>query len=153
MNKVQSMMNAPIPGESLTQEPGKYPWEHPPQFSNPIEALEHYAERIYDKKNLPKMLMALEGGVPLKSLVEASLTKGVSKGLHSMDVSLLIAPAVHEVMKVAALDAGIEFDEGLDEEDEELETMMTQRASMQEMNRDLVLPEEEPSNEGVIKRR
>ena len=30
--------DAPIPGQSLTDEPGNYPWEHPPQYTNPEEA-------------------------------------------------------------------------------------------------------------------
>ena len=30
--------DAPIPGQSLTDEPGNYPWEHPPQFASVEEA-------------------------------------------------------------------------------------------------------------------
>mgnify|MGYP003327175624 CR=1 FL=1 len=27
----ENRFDAPIPGQSLTDEPGNYPWEHPPQ--------------------------------------------------------------------------------------------------------------------------
>ena len=30
--RTRSMFEAPVPGQSLTKEPGKYPWESPPQY-------------------------------------------------------------------------------------------------------------------------
>ena len=30
--------DAPIPGQSLTDEPGNYPWEHPPNALRPEQA-------------------------------------------------------------------------------------------------------------------
>ncbi len=32
--------DAPVAGQGLTDEPGNYPWEHPPQFTDPDEAAE-----------------------------------------------------------------------------------------------------------------
>ena len=31
--------DAPIPGQSLTDEPGNYPWEHPPKTTDPEELM------------------------------------------------------------------------------------------------------------------
>ena len=42
--------NAPIPGQGLTDEPGNYPWEHPPQFPE----IEDAADFIYDRLSDPK---------------------------------------------------------------------------------------------------
>ena len=35
------LLDAPIPGQSLTSEPGNYPWEQPPQLNTVDEAVEH----------------------------------------------------------------------------------------------------------------
>ena len=32
--------DTPIPGQSLTDTPGNYPWEHPPQYPTMEEATE-----------------------------------------------------------------------------------------------------------------
>ncbi len=33
--------DAPIPGQGLTDKPGNYPWEHPPEFTDTMEASEY----------------------------------------------------------------------------------------------------------------
>ena len=33
--------DAPIPGQSLTNTPGNYPWEHTPQYTDVMEAAEY----------------------------------------------------------------------------------------------------------------
>ena len=38
------IFDRPIPGQSLTDEPKNYPWEHPPQFTDLREA----RDRIFD---------------------------------------------------------------------------------------------------------
>ena len=35
---VGNPFDSPVPGQSLTDTPGNYPWEHPPQFVDPEEA-------------------------------------------------------------------------------------------------------------------
>ena len=42
---------------------------------------------------------------------------GVSDGIHTVDVSLLIAPVLHEFIKGHADRAGIDYNEGFEEED------------------------------------
>ena len=44
--------DAPIPGQGLTDEPGNYPWEHPPQFTDPDEA----AEFVWDRLHRPEFM-------------------------------------------------------------------------------------------------
>ena len=41
-----SMLQGPIPGMSLTQEPGNMPWENPPEFSDIYDVMQFYLDRI-----------------------------------------------------------------------------------------------------------
>ena len=41
-------LDAPIPGQSLTDEPGNYPWEHPPKTTDPEDALNKFWDTKYD---------------------------------------------------------------------------------------------------------
>ena len=40
------LLQAPIPGQSLTDEPKNFPWENPADISEPNEALMYHIERI-----------------------------------------------------------------------------------------------------------
>ena len=51
------------------------------------------------------------------TLVESITRNAVAKGFHTIDVSLIISPVIHEYIVGIAEVAGIEFNEGLDEEE------------------------------------
>jgi len=108
---------APIPGQSLTTEPKGLPFERPPEIVDPIEALDLHIENITKTEALEDAFYFLEQGLDLVSLVEGVLRSAVMEGLHSIDVSLIIAPVLHEYIKGLALEAGVEFDEGFDDPD------------------------------------
>ena len=40
------LLQGPIPGMSLTKEPGEYPWERPTQLTTVEEAVEYYTDRV-----------------------------------------------------------------------------------------------------------
>jgi len=54
----------------------------------------------------------LEQGLDLVSLVEGILRSAVMEGIHSIDVSLIIAPLLHEYIKGLAIEADVDFNEG-----------------------------------------
>ena len=110
------MLKAPIPGMSLTSPPGNYPWEQPPQMENPEEALRYHIKRLNDPERIDAIIDVLEIGMPVKAITEGMLTAAVSQGRHSIDVSLMIAPVIHEQIKNLAEDAGIEYNEGMEDE-------------------------------------
>lgn len=112
-------MNAPIPGESLTTTPKNAVYERPPEINDPEEALMMYMERLSSKETMGDIIDALELGVDLRTLTEGILRLGVSKGMHSIDISLSIAPAIHEYIKSFADELGTEYDEGLVDVDAE----------------------------------
>ena len=42
------------------------------------------------------LFIALDEGFPLNILVKSLLTTGVMEGMHSVDVSMIVAPVLHE---------------------------------------------------------
>ena len=89
----------PIPGMSMTSPLGKYPYEQPPEMVEVEEVFRYYYERITDEDAIDDIAMVCEMGVPLKPIVQSMLTANQMEGKHSIDVSLLIAPLLHTVLK------------------------------------------------------
>lgn len=108
------MINAPIPGESLTTTPKNATWESPPKTADPEEALYHHLEMLTDEVRLSAAMNILEEGVSIQQLTEGIVRNGVAQGIHSIDVSLMVAPVIHEYLKGMAETMGIDYDEGED---------------------------------------
>lgn len=112
----ERMFNGPIPGESLTREPGNAPWEQPPQFAKVDEATAFYFDKFEDDKHLEGLLDVLEKGMAVEHFVSSLLLYGEMEGKHTTDASLLIAPMLHEYIVFLADSAGITYKEFQDEE-------------------------------------
>lgn len=109
------MFSAPIPGQSLTSEPKNVPWENPPQFPDPESALVWHMDRLQEPEKIKAIAGLLALGLDVVTLTEGLLRAAVIDGRHSIDVSLLIGPIIHEYIVGTADAAGIEYDEGMDE--------------------------------------
>ena len=115
------MFNAPIPGQSLTSEPKNYPWENPPEFTKPEDALMFHMERLEDPKKVKAILGLLELGLDVTTMTEGILRGAVVEGRHTIDVSLIIAPVIHEYIVGTAEAAGVEYDEGFEDDEAQQE--------------------------------
>ena len=104
----------PIPGQTLTTPPKAAPYERPPDVTDPREALELHLDNLMKDGAMDDVLFFLEEGLDLVTLVEGILRSAVMEGIHSIDISLIIAPVLHEFIRGAALRAGIEFEEGFE---------------------------------------
>tara|TARA_Y100000401_G_scaffold68614_1_gene54962 strand:- start:674 stop:1195 length:522 start_codon:yes stop_codon:yes gene_type:complete len=104
----------PIPGQSLTTPPKAAPYERPPDVTDPREALELHLDNLMKEGAMDDVLFFLEEGLDLVTLVEGIARSAVMEGVHSIDISLIIAPVLHEFIKGAALRAGIDFEEGFE---------------------------------------
>lgn len=124
------MFNAPIPGQSLTSEPKNAAWENPPQFAAPEDALFWHMERLQEPERVDAMVNLLEEGIDVVSLTEGILRAAVADGRHSIDVSLIIAPVIHEYITGTADAIGIEYDEGLEDEDKLDENTLQYEANL-----------------------
>jgi len=114
------LLKAPIPGQSLTDEPKNYPWENPPEITDPEEAIAMHMSKFNDPEVIDNMLDLLDVGFPVRALAESILTASVAAGWHSIDVSLIVAPFIHEHIISMANEAGVSYVEGF-EKDEEAE--------------------------------
>lgn len=100
-------LDGPIPGESLTREPGNAPWEQPAKFSKVEDALAHHMKRLEDPEVIEDLIFILDQQFPLEVLVDSWMTMAVMEGYQNIDVSMLIAPILHEYIKALAEVSGV----------------------------------------------
>lgn len=124
------MMNAPIPGQSLTTPPKSFPWERPPEITKPEAAIMMHITRLQDEDRMNAILDAMEfGEIDLQTIVKGIMRSAVASGIHTIDVGLIAAPVVHEFIKQTADKLNIEYDEGFATE-KEREKAAKNRASL-----------------------
>jgi hypothetical protein len=105
------------PGTGLTDEPGRWPWEKPPVYSDPDDAIDYLEEKISEEATEESMMKMLLAGITVEELVDQVAFKGFMAGFYSPDVAELIKPAVALILYDMALDNGIEPIMFVDRED------------------------------------
>ena len=77
-----------------------------------------HLKKMAGPKFMDSALYMMELGVPADVITNTTLTMAIGNGIHSVDVGLMIAPAIHkEVVSIADM-AGIEYDEHFPEDAE-----------------------------------
>jgi hypothetical protein len=99
---------APIPGMSLTKEPGNAPYEQPPLYTKPEEALAFYLSKFDNPDTMDDVMFSLSHGISLDVFVDSMTSVGVMEGYHSFDVKVLISPILHEYLLNLAKAAGVD---------------------------------------------
>lgn len=112
-------INAPIPGQSLTKKPRNHAWEKPPQLVDVNDVLKKHLQVLTEPEAVDNILFLLEAGFPVNIFVEVYLTNAVMKGIHTVDVSALVAPILHEFVTGMAEDAQLNFKEFSQDPNEE----------------------------------
>ena len=120
-DKNAEIFNRAIPGMSLTTEPGNRPWENPPMYSTVAEATEYYTERLTEKAVSSAIAEALDKGIPVNSATQLITTSSVMNGVHSIDVGILVAPVVRELVMLAGDTHKVEYKEAFGEDIAEME--------------------------------
>lgn len=115
----------PIPGQSLTVEPRNAPYERPPEIVDPEEALMVHLTRLNEPEALKGIVDFVEMGVDVVTLTEGILRSAVMNGIHTVDVSLVIAPVIHGFITSALDEMAIKYDEGFDDPMNDEEAMYT----------------------------
>jgi len=99
----------PIPGESLTAEPGKFPWEKPPRIVKEDQALHYILNSTLGNESVKKeILEAIDMGMTVDTIVSGLLLNGFTEGIFSPDVAELIKIPVMKFFIQEADRAGIE---------------------------------------------
>ena len=88
------LLNAPIPGQSLTATPGGPPYEKPVQFPSPEDATEFIFDQLTKPRNSKKVGLALKAGLSCESLARTTVFAGFMEGKWTPDTALLISRPV-----------------------------------------------------------
>tara|TARA_R100001129_G_scaffold625_1_gene544 strand:+ start:1382 stop:1897 length:516 start_codon:yes stop_codon:yes gene_type:complete len=99
--------DAPIPGQSLTDEPGNYPWEHAPKTTTPEDALDKFWDRLTDPEVAEEMITMMEAGVPVEALARILTFTGFAEGEFTPDVGFLIAEPLMKMLAAIGIRAGV----------------------------------------------
>ena len=98
----------PVPGQSLTEEPGKHAFERPPEIVDVDDAVQYVVERVEEssggKEDLQKQMMA---GMPIESIVNTISLAGFSEGLWTPDVAEMMKLPVSAYFMMMAQEENI----------------------------------------------
>ena len=114
----ENSFDAPIPGMSLTHELGARPWQTPPQFPTVDDAIEYYMASMTNEDFMIQLIDVLELGVPVTTVANSIQLANVMEGKHTVDVGMLVTPLLMELLMMLAESAGIEYDSGLNDPEE-----------------------------------
>jgi len=148
-NAPAPMLDAPIPGQGMTAPLGDRPWQRPAQFSTPEQALSFYISKITQDRQASQMMDILEMGVPVDTLVDTVQLGGVMEGLHSVDVGMIIAPALIEAISGMADKAGVKYTRESTDIDEEAPMGSEIALTLTKMREGKDMPKEAPVEEVV----
>ena len=144
------VFSAPIPGQSLTDEPRNAPWERPAEISDPREAIKFHIDGLNKPETIDNVLELIQIGVPLRALSETMLTTAQMEGIHSVDVSLIIRDVVYEELITIAEEAGLDYLSG-EEPDQEVIKQKNDRHILNALRKklDAIEPGSEEDDAGV----
>ena len=106
MDKITAL--AAPPGNSLTDTPGKWPWEQPPRFTDPDEVIDFTIETILGGPIKDDMVKLMLAGITVEELVTQISFKGFLEGQFTPDVAEIIKPALGIFLVDLALINGVE---------------------------------------------
>ena len=90
--------DAPVPGQSLTDTPRNYPWEHAPQFSTVEDASMQIWEGLHSDAAMEKVIVLLEAGLTVEEITKVIVFAGFVEGKFNPDVGLLLTPIVAKMI-------------------------------------------------------
>jgi hypothetical protein len=138
-------LEGPIPGMSLTTEPGNRPWENPPMIVDVDKAIDYYRERLLNKENHDSILDILERGVPVRTFANILQTGAVMKNIHTLDVGFLVMPVIEELTMLVADAYDVEYTISREDSVRKIGVTPRQaRLAVQEANKRIKAVEESP---------
>lgn len=112
-------LSGPIPGMSLTTEPGNRPWENPPQIVKLEDAVEFYSEKILDPEKQDAILNAFAEDISIESMADMITTSAVMDGIHTIDLAVLVNPVVQEMFRYVGDANGVKYTDSFEELDKQ----------------------------------
>lgn len=107
------ILDGPIPGQSLTAEPRNAPYERPPELTDPDDALMVHLDKLNDPEVMEGVTYLVQKGVDVRTITEGILRSAVMEGIHSLDVSLIVAPVIHDFIASTLDMLKMDYEHGL----------------------------------------
>ena len=99
--------DAPVPGQGLTDKPGNYPWEHPPQFTDTSEAADFVWDKLTQPQFAEQVIAMLDSGIPVEAIGRIILFSGFVEGKWNPDVAFIIAEPVMKMIVAVGIHGGV----------------------------------------------
>ncbi len=98
----ESRFSKAPPGYSLAGTPGKWPWERPPEFNTPSEAVDGLIDNLEKPDIQEQYVQLMAAGVSIEELVSTMTRVGFMEGKFTVDVAEIIkAPLAMYLMGLA----------------------------------------------------
>ena len=121
-------LSGPIPGQSLTTEPGSEEWKNPPQFNTVEQALQFYISGITSDAMHSGVVNVLKMGVPVTTLAHTFMLDGIMRGRHNIDVGILDLPVLMETIAYLGDMAEVDYIMGTEPEEGPQQDMLVETA-------------------------
>ena len=99
--------DAPIPGQGLTDKPGNYPWEHPPQYTNTADAADAVWDKLTNPEFTEQVIAMLDSGIPVEAIGRIILFSGFAEGKWNPDVAFVIAEPIMKMIASIGIQGGV----------------------------------------------
>ena len=99
--------DAPVPGQSLTDKPGNYPWEHAPQYTDTAEAADYVWDRLSQPQFAEQVVAMLDAGIPVEAIGRIIIFAGFTEGKWTTDVAFIIAEPVMKMIAAVGIHGGV----------------------------------------------
>ena len=99
--------DAPIPGQGLTDKPGNYPWEHPPQYTNTADAADAVWDKLTNPEFTEQVIAMLDSGIPVEAIGRIILFSGFSEGKWNPDVAFVLAEPIMKMIASIGIQGGV----------------------------------------------
>ena len=103
----QNPFDAPIPGQSLTNEPGNSAWEHPAQYSDVDAAMNFVMKKLSNVNMAEQILLMLKSKIPAEAITRLIVFGGFTEGKWTVDVATLITPLILQLIVAMGMRAKI----------------------------------------------
>ena len=104
----REIFDTPVPGQSLTDEPGNYPWEHAPQYATVEDASHVIWERLHREEVIDTIVILLRNGMTVENITRVLVFSGFLNGKFTVDTAILLSPIVAKMVASIGKKAGVE---------------------------------------------
>ncbi len=108
--------DGPIPGANFTSDTRNWPWHRPPDITDLDKAIEYVTKDLNEDDDGLRYMSMLEAGIPVTTITDIIVTKGIGRGKWTPDFAILVAGPVARVIMIMAKSYNVEYQIGTDEE-------------------------------------